>query len=37
VKYGQGWLFAHALNARQFKELVTKGRRKVGRRVGDEA
>lgn len=37
VKYGQGWLFAHALNARQFKELVTKGRRRVGRRVGDEA
>jgi sensor c-di-GMP phosphodiesterase-like protein len=37
VDYGQGWLFAQALNARQFKELITKGRRRSGRRVGDEA
>ena len=37
VDYGQGWLFAQALNARQFKELITKGRRRLGRRVGDEA
>lgn len=38
VNYGQGWLFAHALNARQFSELVTRGRRKkIGRRVEDEA
>ncbi|MCO7515590.1 EAL domain-containing protein [Pseudomonas guariconensis] len=27
VNYGQGWLFAHPLNARQFAELVTRGRR----------
>ncbi len=25
VAYGQGWLFAHPLNARQFGELVTEG------------
>lgn len=38
VNYGQGWLFAQALNARQFSELVTRGRRKkIGRRVEDEA
>ncbi|CAI3786444.1 putative cyclic di-GMP phosphodiesterase PdeB [Pseudomonas sp. MM227] len=37
VDYGQGWLFAQALNARQFKELITKGRRRAGRRAGDEA
>jgi sensor c-di-GMP phosphodiesterase-like protein len=37
VDFGQGWLFAQALNARQFKELITKGRRRVGRRVEDEA
>lgn len=38
VNYGQGWLFAHALNWRQFSELVTRGRRKkAGRRVEDEA
>jgi len=37
VDYGQGWLFAQALNARQFKELITKGRRRTGRRAGDEA
>ena len=38
VNYGQGWLFAQALNARQFSELITRGRRKkLGRRVEDEA
>jgi sensor c-di-GMP phosphodiesterase-like protein len=38
VNYGQGWLFAQALNSRQFSELVTRGRRKkIGRRVEDEA
>ena len=25
VNYGQGWLFARPLNARQFAELVTRG------------
>lgn len=28
VNYGQGWLFAHPLSARQFTELVTRQRRK---------
>lgn len=37
VNYGQGWLFAHPLNARQFSELVTRGRRMIGRRMDDEA
>ncbi len=37
VHYGQGWLFAHPLNARQFMELVTRGRRLNGRRLDDEA
>ncbi len=38
VNYGQGWLFAQALNSRQFSELITRGRRKkIGRRVEDEA
>ncbi|WP_166364607.1 EAL domain-containing protein [Pseudomonas akapageensis] len=37
VNYGQGWLFAHPLNARQFTELVTRGRRMAGRRIDDEA
>ncbi|MNF19059.1 putative membrane protein YjcC [compost metagenome] len=37
VNYGQGWLFAHPLNARQFTELVTRGRRMAGRRLDDEA
>jgi sensor c-di-GMP phosphodiesterase-like protein len=37
VHYGQGWLFAHPLNARQFVELVTRGRRLNGRRLDDEA
>jgi sensor c-di-GMP phosphodiesterase-like protein len=38
VNYGQGWLFAQALNARQFSELVTRGRRKkLGRRLEDQA
>jgi sensor c-di-GMP phosphodiesterase-like protein len=38
VNYGQGWLFAQALNSRQFSELITRGRRKkAGRRVEDEA
>lgn len=38
VNYGQGWLFARPLNARQFAELVTRGRREgPGRRVDDES
>lgn len=37
VNYGQGWLFAHPLNARQFVELFTRGRRMGPRRVDDEA
>ncbi|WP_194788560.1 EAL domain-containing protein [Pseudomonas sp. UFMG81] len=36
VSYGQGWLFAHPLNARQFAELITRGRRVAGRRIDDE-
>ncbi|QXH51651.1 EAL domain-containing protein [Pseudomonas fakonensis] len=36
VNYGQGWLFAHPLSARQFAELITRGRRVAGRRVDDE-
>lgn len=37
VSYGQGWLFAHALTAMQFIELVTRGRRLAPRRIDDEA
>ena len=38
VKFGQGWLFAHALSAVQFIELITRGRRRAGgRRLDDEA
>ncbi|WP_223489553.1 EAL domain-containing protein [Pseudomonas sp. A-RE-19] len=37
VKFGQGWLFAHALSAVQFIELITRGRRMATRRVDDEA
>lgn len=37
VNYGQGWLFAHPLSARQFAELVTRGRRRGPRRIDDEA
>jgi sensor c-di-GMP phosphodiesterase-like protein len=37
VKFGQGWLFAHALSAVQFIELITRGRRIAGRRMDDEA
>lgn len=37
VNYGQGWLFAHPLNARQFVELITRGRRLGPRRIDDEA
>ncbi|MFD2646037.1 EAL domain-containing protein [Pseudomonas japonica] len=37
VNYGQGWLFAHPLNARQFVELITRGRRRGPRRIDDEA
>jgi sensor c-di-GMP phosphodiesterase-like protein len=37
VKFGQGWLFAHALSAVQFIELITRGRRVTGRRLDDEA
>ncbi|MGE7993158.1 EAL domain-containing protein [Pseudomonas sp. NPDC089554] len=36
VNYGQGWLFAHPLNARQFAELITRGRRIASRRIDDE-
>jgi sensor c-di-GMP phosphodiesterase-like protein len=37
VKFGQGWLFAHALSAVQFIELITRGRRLARRRLDDEA
>ncbi|MDR8367874.1 MULTISPECIES: EAL domain-containing protein [Pseudomonas] len=37
VKFGQGWLFAHALSAVQFIELITRGRRLSTRRLDDEA
>jgi len=39
VKFGQGWLFARALSAVQFIELITRGRRLAGagRRLDDEA
>lgn len=37
VSFGQGWLFAHALSALQFTELITRGRRLVPRRLDDEA
>ncbi|TVT82286.1 EAL domain-containing protein [Pseudomonas sp. H3(2019)] len=37
VNYGQGWLFAHALTATQFIELITRGRRLASRRLDDEA
>lgn len=37
VKFGQGWLFAHALSAVQFIELITRGRRLASRRMDDEA
>ena len=36
VIYGQGWLFAHPLNAAHFVELVTRGRRMASRRLDDE-
>ncbi|MDR9751230.1 EAL domain-containing protein [Pseudomonas sp. SZMC_28357] len=36
VKFGQGWLFAHALSAVQLIELITPGRR-GSRRLDDEA
>ncbi|UVK98894.1 EAL domain-containing protein [Pseudomonas sp. B21-048] len=36
VKFGQGWLFAHALSAVQFIELITRGRRLTTRRLDDE-
>lgn len=36
VNYGQGWLFAHPLNARQFVELVTRGRQVRRARIDDE-
>jgi sensor c-di-GMP phosphodiesterase-like protein len=35
VNYGQGWLFAHALSAVQFIELITCGRRLTTRRLDD--
>ncbi len=37
VSFGQGWLFAQALSAVQFTELLTRGRRLVVRRLDDEA
>lgn len=37
VNFGQGWLFAHALSAVQFIELITRGRRMAPRRLDDEA
>ncbi|VVO12832.1 EAL domain-containing protein [Pseudomonas fluorescens] len=37
VNFGQGWLFAHALSAVQFTELITRGRRMASRRLDDEA
>ncbi|OLF51348.1 EAL domain-containing protein [Pseudomonas chlororaphis] len=37
VRFGQGWLFAHALSAVQFIDLITRGRRLVSRRLDDEA
>lgn len=37
VNYGQGWLFAHAMTATQFIELITRGRRLAPRRLDDEA
>lgn len=37
VHFGQGWLFAHALSAVQFIELITRGRRLSPRRIDDEA
>ncbi len=37
VNYGQGWLFAHPLSARQLVELITRGRRLGPRRIDDEA
>lgn len=37
VIYGQGWLFARPLTAKKFTELVTGGRRDVGRRADDVA
>jgi sensor c-di-GMP phosphodiesterase-like protein len=37
VKFGQGWLFAHALSAVQLIELITRGRRLASRRLDDEA
>ncbi|WP_449430382.1 EAL domain-containing protein [Pseudomonas putida] len=35
VNYGQGWLFAHPLNARQFAELITRGRQHMRRPRND--
>lgn len=37
VNFGQGWLFAQALTAIQFIELITRGRRLTSRRNDDEA
>lgn len=37
VNYGQGWLFAHPLNARQFIELVVRGRYRGAPPTTDEA
>ncbi|AZD13058.1 sensor c-di-GMP phosphodiesterase, contains CSS-motif sensor and EAL domain [Pseudomonas sp. NFPP07] len=37
VRFGQGWLFAHALSAVQFIDLITRGRRLGPRRLDDGA
>nr|WP_312934748.1 EAL domain-containing protein [Pseudomonas sp.] len=36
VNYGQGWLFAHPLSARQFIGLIARGRRMGQQRLDDE-
>ncbi|MGY1451011.1 EAL domain-containing protein [Pseudomonas chlororaphis] len=37
VRFGQGWLFAHALSAVQFIDLISRGRRLGPRRLDDGA
>jgi len=37
VRYGQGWLFAQALDAGQFRELITQGRRRTGGRRREDS
>jgi len=36
VSYGQGWLFDKPLNAHQFRERITGGRRQGPRRAEDQ-